>query len=157
MKWLVTLAFGSILLFGGCGSSTSATKDDGGGGQPASGGAGGTGGATGGGGGSGGGAGGNAGAAGGAPCSTASTETECDALAECHAVFDAEPRTPVGTCTCPDFGCCTHFRSCESGSNATCNGSVLCKLAPPYCESGYAVATDGSCYVGCVKSSACAP
>jgi hypothetical protein len=154
MNRLVTLALGALLLVAGCGSSTPAAPDGGGGGgQTGAGGASGTAG-TGGGGGAGGGSGGTAG---GAACSAASTEAECDALSACHAIFDAEPRTPVGTCTCPDFGCCTHFRSCASGSFATCSGTVLCKIATPYCESGYAVANDGSCYVGCVKSSACAP
>jgi hypothetical protein len=30
-------------------------------------------------------------------------------------------------------------------------------VATPYCEPGYSVANDGTCYVGCVMSSACAP
>jgi hypothetical protein len=88
-------------------------------------------------------------------CSTAATEAACSALTWCHAVYTAEPRTPVGSCTCPDVGCCTHFSFCAYGSKAPCAGSVSCSSPPPYCEPTYSVANDGSCYVGCVKSSAC--
>jgi hypothetical protein len=88
-------------------------------------------------------------------CPTATTEAACTAMRGCHAVYTAEPRTPVGSCTCPDFGCCSLFAFCAYGSKAPCAGSVSCSSAAPYCEPTYSVANDGSCYVGCVKSSAC--
>ncbi len=97
------------------------------------------------------------GAAGGAACAAATTLAACNALTDCHAVFTAEPRTPSGSCTCPDFGCCSHFSSCASGAHATCAGDVLCKALTPYCEPGYSVETNGTCYVGCVMSSVCEP
>jgi len=90
-------------------------------------------------------------------CSTATTETACSYLIGCHAVYTAEPRTPVGSCSCPDVGCCTHFSFCAYGERAPCTGTVSCSSAAPYCESTYSVSNDGSCYVGCIKSSACAP
>jgi len=153
MKRLTWLAYGTILLTAACGKSESASDDGGGGhGGAVDGGAGGgsgTGGAA--------AASGSGGAAGGAACAGATTLAACTALADCHAVFTSEPRTPIGSCTCPDTGCCTHFSSCASGGHATCAGPVLCKVATPYCEPGYAVETNGTCYVGCVISSVCQP
>ncbi len=175
MKTLAYIAFGSLLLLTACGGSKSAANDDGGSGQAgsAAGSTGGTSGAAssdGGRGGSGasgstgasgaGGttsAGGGGGTAGGAACSTATTVEACDALSGCYTVYTAEPRTPVGSCTCPDWGCCSHFSLCASGAHATCTGPVLCKVVAPSCEPTFSVANDGSCYLGCVMSSACAP
>jgi hypothetical protein len=119
-------------------------------------GAAGAGGATGAGGG-GGTAGGGGGTAGGAECARATTAAACNALSGCYAVYTAEPRTPVGSCTCPDYGCCSQFSFCASGAHATCTGPVTCRVATPYCEPTFSVANDGSCWLGCVKSSACAP
>jgi len=89
------------------------------------------------------------------PCAAATTEAACNDMSDCHAVYTAEPRTPVGSCTCPDFGCCTRFSFCAFGSRAMCTSNVSCSSAPPYCEPGYSAANDFSCYLGCVKSSIC--
>jgi hypothetical protein len=87
-------------------------------------------------------------------CAEVTSQAECDARADCHAVF-VDPHN----CACAAIGCCARFSRCADGAQANCDTSNLaCTVPSPYCESpAYVVSTAASCYEGCVKPEDCAP
>lgn len=85
-----------------------------------------------------------------AKCSEVTTQAECDARPDCHAVFE-DP----GTCGCSAPGCCARFKRCATGNTADCVGPALCEMVAPHCELPYVVAYTGLCYEGCVKQDEC--
>lgn len=87
-------------------------------------------------------------------CTLATTQTECDARAECHSVF-VDP----GTCGCMAIGCCAQFSRCADGATAQCTppSAQMCDAPEPFCESpAFVVSYAGYCYEGCVRSEDCA-
>jgi hypothetical protein len=85
-----------------------------------------------------------------AKCTEVSTQAECDARPDCHAVFE-DP----GTCGCASPGCCARFKRCTVGGTADCLGPAMCEMMAPNCELPYVVAYTGLCYEGCVKEDQC--
>ena len=85
-------------------------------------------------------------------CSTATTETDCNARGACHAVFvDGQ------ACDCATLGCCTHFSRCAEGATAMCSPTAIsCTVQTPHCEGPYVVSYAGGCFEGCVRSLECA-
>lgn len=99
--------------------------------------------------------GGTAGTAGGAgasgACSTATSETDCNARGVCHSVF-MDP----GNCRCAAVGCCARWASCADGAIAMCIAPPLsCTIQAPHCEGHYVLSYAGGCYEGCVREAAC--
>jgi len=88
-----------------------------------------------------------------AACSTATTQADCEARNDCHAVF-VDP----GTCECAAPGCCTRFSYCAKGAKADCTEPTAfsCTIMAPFCEDPYVLAYAGGCYEGCVLETQCA-
>jgi hypothetical protein len=85
-------------------------------------------------------------------CAQATTQTECEARTDCHAVF-----FDLGGCACAALGCCVRFDHCGDGATAACTGTAFCKMMAPHCEGPYLIAYKDSCYEGCVLGTDCAP
>jgi hypothetical protein len=92
---------------------------------------------------------------GGAPgndCDQELTLFDCNARADCHAVF-FDP----GNCACGSLGCCAQFHHCAGGFTAVCTGRITCAVSPPHCESPYLISYRDGCYEGCVHYRDCPP
>jgi hypothetical protein len=92
---------------------------------------------------------------GGAPgndCDQELTLFDCNARADCHAVF-FDP----GNCSCSSLGCCAQFHHCAGGFTATCTGRITCAVLPPHCESPYLISYRDGCFEGCVHYRDCPP
>jgi hypothetical protein len=87
-------------------------------------------------------------------CTQLSTQGECQARSDCHAVF-----TDPGTCGCAGAGCCARFSRCADGGTAVCKAPSTfgCTIATPFCESPYVLSYTASCYEGCVLNTECGP
>ena len=84
-------------------------------------------------------------------CSSLTTQADCQARSDCHAVF-YDP----GTCGCALSGCCAHFSFCGDGKPVCGAPSTLaCASATPHCESPYMVSYTLTCYEGCVLKTDC--
>ncbi len=90
-----------------------------------------------------------AGESGAAGCVQLGSQEQCQARADCHAVF-FDP----GGCDCATLGCCAGFRRCAEGP-AMCSGYPFCTQVAPHCEGPYVVSYTSACYEGCVLASAC--
>jgi hypothetical protein len=86
-------------------------------------------------------------------CAQADSVEACDALPNCHPVFE-DPHD----CRCAQLGCCARFVRCADLDWAACEPSeaFACAIEEPYCEGPYVVSYAGACYEGCVRSEDCA-
>jgi hypothetical protein len=82
-------------------------------------------------------------------CDQLTTEADCQARSDCHAVFE-DP----GTCGCATLGCCMVFNHCAAGV-AQCVGQPVCTVKAPVCGGQFVTAYINGCYEGCVLSSEC--
>jgi hypothetical protein len=84
-------------------------------------------------------------------CAGATTLEACDALPDCHAVF----QSPL--CDCQPAGCCASFVRCGDGATG-CDGPISCTIASPGCDGPYSPELVNGCYTGgCVRSGQCTP
>jgi hypothetical protein len=77
---------------------------------------------------------------------------DCEARADCHAVF-ADP----GTCDCATAGCCLAFSACANGKPADCSGDAVCQSLAPACGPNMVASVAGGCWEGCVRPEDCGP
>ena len=85
-------------------------------------------------------------------CAAHTDQASCDADPVCHTLFTQVCDPAI----VPPPLCHMDFSGCGDGARVICNGPVMCRSIAPNCASGYAVATDGFCYEGCVLALDCA-
>ncbi len=83
-------------------------------------------------------------------CAQHRDEQSCVADAVCHPIFlqvcEGDPNMPQ---------CFMRFSRCGNGARTVCDGLVTCRSLPPTCTDGMSVATNGTCYDGCVRPDYC--
>jgi Pacifastin inhibitor (LCMII) len=85
-------------------------------------------------------------------CSQLTTQADCEARSDCHAVF-----MDLQTCGCASAGCCIHFNRCADGGKAICTAPSTfgCTIATIACGGLYVTSYTAVCYEGCVLQSEC--